>query len=222
MTITLILIVCMLALFLGWILSQTVNVQPWVAATPGPSTPDKLPTFFTAPRVGLMVFLAAVSSLFALTVSVYHMRMDISGDWLAVPVPAVMWFNTAILIAGSAALHWAWRAVGSGNTRALKLGLGIGGLCTIAFVLGQYMAWRELYAGGYYLTANPANSFFYMVTALHAAHLIGGLVVWALTTIRAWRGTHARKVQTSVELCTVYWHYLLALWAVLFGLLLFT
>ena len=222
MTITLILIVCILALFLGWVLSQTINVQPWVASTPGASTPDRLPAFFTAPRIGLMVFLAAVSSLFALTVSVYHMRMGIGNDWSAVPVPTLMWFNTVILFAGSAALHWGWRAASRDHRRFLKLGLTIGGACTIAFVVGQYVVWQELYAAGYYLTTNPANSFFYMVTALHAVHLIGGLLVWAITTTKVWRGADTRQVQTSVELCTLYWHYLLVLWLVLFGLLLYT
>lgn len=222
MTITLIMIVCMLALFLGWILSQTINVQPWVAGAPTASTRDRLPAFFTARRVGLAVFLAAVSSLFALTISVYTMRMNIGSDWSSVPVAGLMWLNTIILLAGSMSLHWGWRAAAQGNTRTLKWALTIGGACTIAFVVGQYMVWRQLYAEGYYLTTNPANAFFYLVTALHGLHLIGGLAVWAATTARVWRGAGAQQVLSIVELCTVYWHYLLGLWAVLFGLLLST
>lgn len=222
MTITLIIIVAVLAVFLGWILSQSFNVRPWVAAGPSASTQDQLPPFFTAPRVGIAVFLAAVSSLFGLTISAYNMRMGIGDDWMSVPAPDLMWFNTAALVAGSVAFHWAWRAAARDNGVVLRRGLWAGGICTLLFVVGQYIVWLELHGAGYYLTTNPANSFFYLVTALHALHLIGGLGVWAYTMNRARRGESPQQLRTSIELCTVYWHYLLVLWAVLFGLLLST
>lgn len=222
MTITLLLIVCLLALFLTWILSQTVNVRPWVAGAPSASTPDRLPGLFTARRAGLIVFLAAVSSLFALTISIYSMRMGIGDDWSSVPLPNLMWINTALLVAGSIAFHRAWRAAAREDMGAMKRGLALGGAGTMAFVIGQYMVCQQLYLDGYYLAANPANSFFYLITVLHALHLLGGLAVWAVTMTRVWQSSSAAPLLTTIELCTVYWHYLLVLWAVLFGLLLAT
>ena len=75
---------------------------------------------------------------------------------------------------------------------------------------------------GYYAAGNPANAFFYLLTGVHGLHLLGGLVVWVRTAARMARGAELDDVRLSVELCTVYWHYLLLVWLVLFGLLLLT
>jgi len=222
MTITLIVIVSLLAVFLGWIIRQTVNVRPWVPA--GASVPDydRLPAVFTTPRVGLIVFMAAISSLFALTISAYHGRMHMAGDWVSVPVPPLLWVNSVVLVLASIAFHVSWRAAAGGKPERLKFGLVAAGVCSTGFVFGQAMVWRSLYAEGFYLGSNPSNSFFYFITALHALHLIGGLFAWGVATIGTWRGAHSRKVGQTVELCAIYWDYLLFIWLVLFGLLLST
>jgi cytochrome c oxidase subunit 3 len=104
----------------------------------------------------------------------------------------------------------------------VKTGLIAGGVCTTLFLLGQLVAWQQLNAGSYFMTGNPANAFFYVLTALHGMHLLGGMWVWGRTTARVLTGADARSVCLSVELCTVYWHYLLLVWIVLFALLLST
>jgi cytochrome c oxidase subunit 3 len=88
--------------------------------------------------------------------------------------------------------------------------------------LGQLVAWQQLNATGYFMAGNPANSFFYLLTALHGLHLLGGMWVWGRTTMRLFAGADARSVRLSVELCAVYWHYLLFVWVGLFALLLST
>lgn len=222
MTITLLFLSVLLAFFLGWIFSQTINVRPWVSGGDRVGTLDRLPAFFTAPRVGLVTFLAVVSSLFALTVSAYAMRMELGADWIAVPTPGLLWFNTALLLLGSVFLQRAWNAASRNRMSAVRSGLMVGGLFTVAFILGQYLVWVQLRADGHYLTANPANAFFFLLTALHALHLLGGLVAWAVTVRKVWYTDDASRIRARVELCAVYWHYLLVLWAMLFGLLLFT
>jgi cytochrome c oxidase subunit 3 len=72
------------------------------------------------------------------------------------------------------------------------------------------------------MSSNPANAFFYLLTAVHGLHILGGLYVWARSTAKVWTGASADTVRLSIELCTVYWHYLLLVWLVLFGLLLST
>lgn len=84
------------------------------------------------------------------------------------------------------------------------------------------MAWGQLSDEGYYLNSNPANAFFYLFTGLHALHLLGGLWVWSRTTLRVLAGVELEEVRLSVELCRTYWHYLLGVWIVLFGMLLST
>jgi cytochrome c oxidase subunit 3 len=89
-------------------------------------------------------------------------------------------------------------------------------------MVGQLLAWQQLVDAGYFAAANPANAFFYLITGLHALHLLGGLVAWSRTTIKLLSGSEIAKIRISVELCAVYWHFLLVIWVILFGLMLST
>jgi len=98
----------------------------------------------------------------------------------------------------------------------------IAGIFTFAFIVGQIWAWQGLHDAGYFLTSNPANSFFYVLTAIHALHIFGGLWVWSKTVFKLQNKAEVHKIRVSVELCTIYWHFLLLVWLVLFALLLST
>jgi cytochrome c oxidase subunit 3 len=172
-------------------------------------------------KLGLRVFLGVITVLFSLTVVVYSDRMLIP-DWRPLPEPWILWLNTALLILSSVGLQWARVAAERGQIDGVKLGLLAGGGFALAFLAGQLLAWQQLVALGYFAATNPANAFFYLITALHAVHLLGGLVAWARTGNKVRRGYEAAQVRLSVELCAVYWHFLLVIWLVLFGLLLLT
>ena len=200
---------------------KTLMTKPWEEK---PDTVENLQGGVLAippARIGLWTFLAVATSVFGLFIVAYHFRFEI-GDWVSVPKPALLWLNSALLIFGSVALQRARVAATQDNLPAVRSGLIVGGLCSVAFLIGQLFAWRQLTASGFYMTSNPANSFFYLMTALHGVHVLGGLWVWARTSIKVLRGSTLEDVKLSVELCTVYWHYLLIVWAVLFGLLLST
>jgi cytochrome c oxidase subunit 3 len=156
-----------------------------------------------------------------LFLSAYLMRMKL-GDWRPLAEPNLLWLNTAVLVLASVAFQSARSATKRGQPLTVKIGLLVGGACTILFLFGQLMAWQQLNASGFFMTGNPANSFFYLLTALHGLHLLGGLWVWGRTTMRILTGADAESVRLSVELCTVYWHYLLLVWIGLFALLLST
>jgi cytochrome c oxidase subunit 3 len=183
-----------------------------------------------AARVGLWVFLAVVTSFFALFITAYFMRMNphltqpaALRDWRPLTEPSILWLNTAFLIASSVALQLASMSMRSGRFGRVSASMFAGGLTAIAFLVGQWLAWRQLQAAGYYASGNPANAFFYVLTGLHGLHLLGGLVVWGWTVARMSGGRVAvAAVRRSIELCTVYWHFLLFIWLVLFGLLLIT
>ncbi len=136
-----------------------------------------------AAKVGLGVFLAVVGCLFALFISAYFMRMELS-DWRAMPVPALLWMNTGVLVLSSVALQCALVGARRRQLDTVRLGLVTGGVTAVAFLVGQFVAWRELMADGYFVAANPANSFFYLITGMHGLHIIGGLVALAVTTAR--------------------------------------
>jgi len=164
------------------------------------------------------VFLAVVSSLFALFISAYFMRMQVA-DWAQMPAPKVLWFNTGVLILSSVALQYAQVAARRGRMEGVGDGLIAGGLFAFTFLVAQLFAWQQLNAAGYFLATNPANAFFYLLTGLHGLHLLGGLVALVLTIDKVWRGFALAQVRLSVKLCAIYWHYLLLLWLVLFTLL---
>jgi cytochrome c oxidase subunit 3 len=122
----------------------------------------------------------------------------------------------------SAAFQLTRGAATKGQRRTVKAGLIAGGVFTALFLGGQLIAWQQLNSNGYIMAGNPANSFFYLLTALHGLHLLGGMWVWGRTTTRLFTGAEAKNVRLSVELCAVYWHYLLLVWIGLFALLLST
>ena len=221
MTFTLVILAIIMATVIGWLLRQTLNTQPWDANDPVENQPGRGIINTDPAKLGLLSFIAVVTSLFALFLSAYLMRMQL-GDWRPLAEPVVLWLNTAILVLASVAFQLTRGAAKRGQPLTVKIGLIVGGACTILFLLGQLMAWRQLNASGFFMASNPANSFFYLLTALHGLHLLGGMWVWGRTTLRILTGADAQSVRLSVELCTVYWHYLLLVWIGLFALLLST
>jgi len=221
MTTSLVALAVVMAVVIGWLVRQTIGTMPWVEQRPVANDTSGAGLALPSIKIGLGVFMTVATSLFALSISAYLMRRE-GADWRPLAQPMVLWLNTAMLVLGSVFFQWANNAARSGNAGGLKNGLLAGGACTFAFLAGQLLAWQQLGDAGYYVQSNPANAFFYFLTALHGLHLLGGLWVWGTTIVRVQRGSAVRDVRMSVELCTAYWHFLLVIWLILFGLLLFT
>ena len=220
MYITLIFLGIIMATVIGWLLRQSFNTQPGV---PSPEDDAVSGTSLSSntKAVALTIFLAVATSVFALFISAYTIRME-EPDWRPVSEPVLLWLNTVVLIFASIAYHWTRNAAVAGREDRLKPGLIASGALTFLFLLGQVVAWQQLNAAGYKLDSNVANAFFYLLTAVHGLHMLGGLWVWARSTMKVWTGAAADSVRLSIELCTVYWHFLLLVWIVLFGMLLST
>jgi cytochrome c oxidase subunit 3 len=200
-----------------WLFRQGLASKPWLeAAAPAVAGAPPVP----AARMGLRVFITVATGFLVLLVSAYSIRMEMA-DWRPPPQPGLLWVNTGVLIVSSLALQWARSAVGRGDIQAVQDGLVFGGTSAIVFLLGQLMAWREMANAGYLLTSNPADAFFYIITAAHAFHVLGGLVALARAGMWLRRGAAIERLRLSVELCTTYWHFLLVAWLVLFSLLAF-
>jgi cytochrome c oxidase subunit 3 len=175
-----------------------------------------------APTVGLLAFLAAATLLFSLLFTAYF--HEISGatgmvmpGWRSLPIPPILWLNTLLLLLGSAALQGAWIAARRGQESQLRLGLLMAGVLTSLFVLGQFEAWRQLAAAGVFLATNPASSFFYLITAIHGLHVLGGLIAGGRTTVKAWKGIYTSENHLGVQLCAIYWHFLSLIWLIMFA-----
>jgi cytochrome c oxidase subunit 3 len=203
----------------GWWLSQQrLGAKPWLEEGVIADWREESPSSLQPAKIGLGVFLAVVGSLFALFISAYSMRMNMV-DWRALPVPRLLWFNTGVLLMSSIALQWAHMAARRNDMDGVIVGLCAGGASAVIFLVGQLLAWRQLSLAGYFVASNPANSFFYLITAVHGLHLMGGLVALGRTTAKVWRGVEMVQVRLSVELCAIYWHFLLLVWLVLLALL---
>ena len=171
-----------------------------------------------ARKLALRVFLAVVAVLFFLLVTAYGTRMAYE-DWRPSPQLGLLWANTFALMLASVALQWAQHSVRRGRMDAMRVGLLAGGAFTVVFLFGQVLAWRQLGTMVYFEVSNPAIAFFYLITGLHGLHILGGLVAWGRTFAKVWGNFDVARIRQSVELCTLYWHFLLGVWLVLFGLL---
>ncbi len=210
-----------MAFVVGWLIKQSINTQPW--AEEGIIGHDHAGGPFSLPakKVGLIVFLAVVTSLFMLFFSAYQLRMEYP-DWATLNDPQILWLNTLFLIFGSVFFQKAKLAAQRSEESGARIGLIMAGFFTFCFLAGQLWAWQEIHDQGKFLYSNPANAFFYILTGLHALHIIGGLWVWGNSTIKVWSGVELYKVRLSIELCTLYWHFLLLIWLLMFYLLLST
>jgi cytochrome c oxidase subunit 3 len=214
-----VLFMAVIAVIVGWWLSQQrLTAKPWLEEDPIADFPGTGAMTLPAAKIGLGVFLAVAGSLFALFISAYSMRMNMV-DWRALPVPKLLWFNTGVLVLSSVALQWGYIAARRNDMDGVVFGLLAGAASAVIFLVGQLLAWQQLRVAGYFLASNPANSFFYLITAAHGLHVMGGLVAVGRTTAKAWRGTAMPQLRLSVELCATYWHFLLLVWLVLLGLL---
>lgn len=164
---------------------------------------------------GLLVLLAATTMLFAGFLSAYVVRRGISNDWASMPKPAILLVNTAILLASTAALEVARRALRRGSRPAFNVWWTLGTVLGVVFLAGQAMAWRELAAAGVLIATNPSSSFFYLLTAAHAIHLLGGLAALVYIDVEALRYRLGPRKRTHADIAAFFWHFLDGLWVVL-------
>jgi len=169
-----------------------------------------------AGSIGLWVFIGVASTLFALFLTAYVMRMA-ESDWSPIGLPAQLWLSSALLVAGSVLLQRAATAARHAHWPRARALLWAGGGCALVFVASQLWAWQALLARQVGPAGNPAASFFYLLTAVHALHVLGGLLAWALTVGACARLDAPVREAAHVALCARYWHFLLAAWAVLFA-----
>ena len=200
-------------------LIKTLAEKPWLSGHDGGGIPAEVAIFqLPKEKVGLRAFFAVAASLFMLFVVAYRLRM-VYSDWVPVQDPAVLWLSTGLLVAASVALQMTSMLMSRQRDRQALTAFYVGGVCTVLFVCCQLLAWHQLSDAGHFVSTNPASSFFYLLTAVHGLHVIGGLVAWLRTALRM-RNAVPAAARMAVDLCTLYSHFLLLVWAGLFYLLL--
>jgi cytochrome c oxidase subunit 3 len=172
-----------------------------------------------AAKTGLWILTVVLSVLFTLFLLAYVIRMS-DGDWRPLATPWQLWMNTGVLIVGSIALQHAVTLSRRPRPAGLNPDLLLGTACGLAFLAGQWWAWQRLLALNHTVAANPANSFFYLLTGLHGVHVIAGLVALTWSIVLTWRYPGTRRARLGMNLCARYWHFVLVVWLVLFSALL--
>jgi cytochrome c oxidase subunit 3 len=200
-----------------WLSRQRLASKPWLEAGPISVLPSASPPV-SAAKIGIAVLLAVIGLLFALLIAAYTMRVP-PETWGAAPDPGLLWLTTALLALGSVALHAAKRSAARHERDGVILSLLAAGVATLGFIGGQALAWRQLAASGAGSAADAASAFFYLITALHALHLAGGLVALGAITARSLSATDTGGERLGIDLCALYWDALLAIWLILFGVL---
>ncbi len=163
-------------------------------------------------QTGMWMALAAIIMVFAAFTSAMVVRKGLSNDWVATALPRILYMNTAMLLASSVTLEISRRSLTSGMGRRFALLLYATVALGLAFVGGQLMAWRELGERGVYLATNPSSSFFYLLTATHGVHLLGGIVALAYVALKARSIALGQKKRTAVDVAALYWHFMDGLW----------
>ena len=174
------------------------------------------------PRVALYVLMAVIGVLFSLFSVAYIGRMAY-GDWRILPEPTLLWFNTGVIMLSSFTFSRATVNAREGDIKRTREYLLLAGVLTFGFIIGQLFVWRELVSFGYFVSTNPSYAFFYLLTALHILHLFGGLIAWLVVTYKSFiPQKETSDFSLKVNLCAIYWHFLLIVWTLLFVMLLLT
>ena len=149
-----------------------------------------------------------------------HIVRQADGDWLIYDVPPMLWITSGIILTSSVFMQWAYIAAKRDKLEQVKLALSITTILGLAFLYGQFQAWGQLVDAGVFFVGNPAGSFMYVFTGIHAAHLISGVIYLLYMLFSSFRYKVHAKNMLNMDMCTTYWHFLGGLWIYLFIFLL--
>lgn len=170
-------------------------------------------------KFALWLFIVSVVMIFAALTSAFIVRQG-EGNWLEYDLPQILWVTSGIIILSSITMHWAYISAKKDQLSQLKLALGLTTVLGLAFLVGQWFSWEALVERDVYFVGNPAGSFLYVFTGLHAVHLISGVIFLIIVLISSFRyRIHSQKMNV-MEMCVTYWHFLGGLWIYLFMFLL--
>lgn len=166
---------------------------------------------------GIAIGMAAILMFFMAFASAFIVRKGVGSDWQAFPIPRILWLNTLILLASSVTIVRARHFFARGDREGFRHWWTVTTILGFLFLAGQLIAWRQMVISGFYLATNASGSFFYVLTAAHGLHLLGGI----MALLYVGRGKLRRLTfTTATEITSVYWHFMDGLWVFLFLLLL--
>ena len=166
-------------------------------------------------KFALWLFIASVTMMFAALTSAYIVRQA-EGNWMIFDLPNLFFVNTAVIIASSITMQWAYWSAKHDYPERVRLATSITSILGVAFLVGQFLAWGQMVENNIYFVNDRGSavsgSFVYVLSGLHGAHIISGVVFLLIVLVSAFRFKVHSKNMTQIEMCTTYWHFLGALW----------
>jgi cytochrome c oxidase subunit 3 len=211
---------------------QKLTEKPWLANNL--SSDNSLPTLLMEvqshqrwpAKTALYFFLAVVTVIFLLFTITFLSRSQssdfqaLAGEpWLPFTQANVLWLNTGLLLFASVTLQFSQYFSARQKTHQFLIAIVFSYLFSAAFLSGQYSVWQQLSNNGYYISGNPANSFFYLLTGIHSLHLLGGVIALLRVMLHFRKNVNLSLLSKNIQLCATYWHYLFIVWLFLFALL---
>jgi len=191
-------------------------------------------------RLGLLVALTPILMLFVSFTSAYIVRQGLPTldprtntlvrDWIPVKLPRLLFVNTCVLLLSSVGMELARRqikreaalapvsAISTGEEKKIPW-LAMTVVLGLLFLTGQWMAWRQLAALGYYVSTSPSSSFIYLLTGTHAIHLMGGVLALLVAGAASLLGRPVATRNIVVDVTGWYWHFMALLWVYILSLL---
>lgn len=208
-------------------MSKYAGIKPLPKGALLPDEPQ-MPLAMHPKKFALWLFIVSIIMIFAAFSSAYMVRRA-EGNWLEFELPPVFWISTAIIVASSITMQWAHFSAKKNNIAGLKIGMVLTVLLGTAFLVSQWGAWQFLVENNIFFggnasdnpyPANPSGSFLYVLTGVHAFHLVTGLVFLLIITGAAFQYKIHSKSMARIDMCATYWHFLDLLWIYLFVFLL--
>ncbi len=166
----------------------------------------------------LWLGLVSIAMLFAGLTSGYLVRRE-TGNWVRFEMPAQFWFSTAVILISSITMNMALAAAKKSKFDFLPKAVLLTFFLGILFIVFQVLSWRALIAANIYAmgsTSSASGSYLYIISGLHVAHILGGLIALLVVFFRAVNRKYTVSNYTGVKLCATYWHFLDGLWIYLF------
>jgi cytochrome c oxidase subunit III len=179
---------------------------------------ESMPVVVNSKKFILWLFLVTIVMVFAALTSAYIVRKA-DGEWLMFSLPSIFTISTGIILLSSVSIQLSYSLLKKGNEAASKLALLVTLLLGVAFLYTQLQGWSALVADNVYFggaSSNPAGSFVYVLSGLHAFHLVTGLIYILIVYFMFLSGKINKEKSLQFELCTTYWHFLDLLWIYLF------
>jgi cytochrome c oxidase subunit 3 len=177
---------------------------------PAPISPRRYQTAVILAMISIVMFFMGLAATFLVR--------KMGRDWVPVQLPFMVWINTVVLLASSGTMELARRKQAAADLQGFLTFWRVTTALGALFLIGQIVAWSQLVAKGFYVSTNPASSFFYIFTAAHGVHVLGGVGALLYVLLRNFDKTKLTR-DVAAEVTSHYWHFMDGLWLFLLALL---